>query len=82
MEADRLGPDILKEEIEKAMQLLKNGKLERVDGIPVETMKDMGQQSMNAFIKLCSNIHKTRVWPKDWRKLILVRKEKRPQTAR
>ena len=64
------------------MQQLKNGKLERVDSVPVETMKAMGPQSMNAFVKLCSNIYKTRVWPEGWRKLILVRKEKRPQTAR
>ena len=34
MEADRLGPDILKEDIEKAMQQLKNGKLEGICGIP------------------------------------------------
>ena len=34
MEADRLGPDILYGEIEKAMQQLKNGKLEGLYGIP------------------------------------------------
>ena len=34
MEADRLGPDILKEEIKKAMKQLKNGKLEELYGIP------------------------------------------------
>ena len=34
VEADRLGPDILKEGIEKAMQQLKNEKLEGLYGIP------------------------------------------------
>ena len=34
MEADRLGLDILKEGVEKAMQQLKNGKLEGIYGIP------------------------------------------------
>ena len=82
VEADRLGPDILKEESEKAMQQLKNGKSEGVDGIPVELVKAMSPESMNAFLKLFSNMYKTRVWPKDWLKSILVRIEKRPQTAR
>ena len=82
MEAGRLGPDILKEESEKAMQQLKNGKSQGVDVIPVEMIKAMGLESMNAFVKLFSNIYKTRVWPEDWLKSILVRTEKRPQTAR
>ena len=38
MEADRLGPDILKEEIEKATQQLKNGKLEGLYGtVPLKS---------------------------------------------
>ena len=60
MEAGRLGPDILKEENEKAMQQLKNGKSQGVDVIPVEMIKAMGLERMNAFVKLFSNIYKTR----------------------
>ena len=60
MEAGRLGPDILKEESEKAMQQLKNGKSQGVDVIPVEMIKAMGPENMNAFVKLFSNIYKTR----------------------
>ena len=82
VEAGRLGLDILMEESEKAMQQLKNGNSQGGDGIPVEMVKAMGPESMNAFVKLFSNIYKTRVWCKDWLKSILVRIEKRPQTAR
>ena len=81
VEAGRLGPDILKEESKKAMQL-KNGKSQGVDVIPVEMIKAMGPESMNAFVKLFSNIYKIRFWPEDWLKSILVRMEKRPQTER
>ena len=82
VEADRLSPDILKDEIKKAMQQVKNGKSEGVDGKPAATIKAMGAESMNAFVKFFSNIYKTRVWPEDWWKSILIRTEKRPQTAR
>ena len=82
VEAGRLGPDILKEESAKAMQQLKKRKSQGGDGIPVEIVKAMGPESMNAFVKLFSNIYKTRVWPEDRLKLILERIEKRPQTAR
>ena len=66
VEACRLGPDILKEESKKAMQQLKNGKSQGVDGIPVEMIKAMGPESMTAFEKLFSNIYKTGDWPADW----------------
>ena len=64
------------------MQQLKNGKSERVDGKPAPTIKAMGPESITAFVKLFSKIYKTRVWPEDWWKSVLVRTEKRPQTAR
>ena len=65
------------------MQQLKNGKSQGVDGfIPVEMIKAMGPESMNAFKKLFSNIYKTGVWHEDWLKSILVRTEKRTQTKR
>ena len=53
VEAGRLGPDILKEESEKAIQQLKNRKSQGVDGVlPTEMIKAMGPESMNAFEKL------------------------------
>ena len=42
------------------MQQLKNGKSQGVDVIPVEMIKAMGPENMNAFVKLFSNIYKTR----------------------
>ena len=49
-EADRTGPYLLKEEIEKAIQQLKNGKSEGIDGIPAEMIKAMSPKSVNALI--------------------------------
>ena len=39
-------------------------------------IKAIGPESMNIFVKLCGNIYRTRVWPDDWPKSILLRIEK------
>ena len=57
VDMDRLGPEILKEEIIKAIDHLTDGKLEGADGIPAEMWKTIGTVEVDTFVELCSNIY-------------------------
>ena len=43
-EIDMVGPHLLQEEIIKALESMKHGKAEGIDGIPVEMIKALGER--------------------------------------
>lgn len=50
VDINSLGPDVLKEEIIKAIHQLSNGKLEGVEGIPAEMWKEIGSKEFKVEI--------------------------------
>jgi hypothetical protein len=67
-----LEPDILLEEIDKAMFSLSNGKSAGPDGIPIELIKAAGEEGVRVMTKLCNKIWKTGLWPEEWKKSVFI----------
>jgi hypothetical protein len=53
---DDKGPDLIIEEIELAINDLKNGKSEGIDEIPAELLKVLGEKGKRELFKLCQDI--------------------------
>ena len=66
IDIESIGPDMLREEVIKAMQQLADGKSKGSDGIPAEMWKAVGSVGLDAFVELCNTIYTTVVWPHDW----------------
>ena len=63
---------IMKEEIVKAIQDLKNNKSTGSDGIPAELIKEGGEQLINLFHQLCQKVWNEEKIPAEWTKSILI----------
>ena len=63
---------ILRDEIEKAIKQLKDGKAAGVDNIPGELLKHGGEKVINAMTLICNAIWKTRKWPHQWTESIII----------
>ncbi|XP_030764077.1 uncharacterized protein LOC115888472, partial [Sitophilus oryzae] len=60
------GPDILKEELVKALAETKNGKAVGPDDSNVEILKLLDEENMNLLLKLFNRIYNTGEIPKLW----------------
>ncbi|XP_047986787.1 uncharacterized protein LOC125226743 [Leguminivora glycinivorella] len=75
-------PDILKEEVEAAIQHLKSGKAIGNDKIPIEIVKCSGEYGVELFHKVCNNIWQAGVWPQEWTHSIFVPLHKKGSTKK
>ena len=66
------GPQILKSEIEYALQNMKDGKTSGEDNIFVEYLKYMGENGQETLYKLFNQIYDTGIIPEDWLKSTFI----------
>ena len=67
-----LEPDILLSEVKAAIKHLKDKKAAGRDGIPIETIKALGEYGTRIFHTICNKIWQTGVWPTEWTHTILT----------
>jgi hypothetical protein len=77
IQEDYKGPEILKSEIEKAIDEMKNNKAEGVDGIPAELWKELGDKAKAEMNELCKDMYETGKLPKDFTRTILIPLQKK-----
>ena len=65
-------PNILRDEVRKAIKLLSNGKAAGCDGIPIELLKAAEEEGMELVTNLCNKIWHTGKWPDDWKKSVFI----------
>ena len=59
------GQNILTEEVEYAIHLMKNGKAIGPDDLPIEELKTLDEQNIKAITDLCNIIYNTGYKPTD-----------------
>ena len=64
--------DILREEVVAAVRNLKKGKSAGVDNIPGELVQAGGEEMIDILHKICNQIWKTGVWPKEWTQSLII----------
>jgi len=74
---DERGPDLLKEEIENAINNMKDNKAAGVDGIPAEFLKALGDKGTNELVSMCQDMYETGKWPTDFTRLVFIPIEKK-----
>ncbi|CAF4593499.1 unnamed protein product, partial [Didymodactylos carnosus] len=74
---DEKGPALLEAEILQALEELKNGKAEGVDGISAELLKALGERGKKELVLLCQQIYESGIWPQDYTMAAMVALEKK-----
>ena len=69
---DNESEDILREEVEAAVKMLKKGKSAGVDNIPGELVQAGGEDMISILHRICNKIWKTGEWPKDWTQSLVI----------
>ena len=64
--------NVLREEVQKAVDRLKNNKSPGVDGIQAELVKAGGESTVDAIHRLCNMVWEQERWPMEWTSSILV----------
>ncbi len=64
--------NVLREEVQKAVDRLKNNKSPGVDGIQAELMKAGGESTVDAIHRLCNMVWDQERWPTEWTSSVLV----------
>ena len=62
---------ILREEVEAAVKLLKEGESAGVDNLPAELLHQGGEAIVNALLIICKNIWRTWDWPTPWNQFLV-----------
>ena len=70
--ADVETPDVTREEVEKAMKKLKNGKAAGNDNISAELLKNGGEAMVDWVTELVQEVWRTRKVPQEWKDATLV----------
>ena len=65
-------PELTREEVEKAVKKLRNGKAAGSDHIVAELLKNGGEAMINWLWELLKEVWKTKQVPKEWKKAILI----------
>ena len=65
-------PDILEHEVKWALGSTAVNKVSECDGIPVELLKTLKDDAIEVLHSICQQIWKTRQWPQDWKRPILI----------
>ena len=63
---------ILESEVRNAILTLKNGKSPCPDNIPGELLKHGGESLIKIFTTICQEIWKTKKWPDQWTKSLII----------
>jgi len=69
---DMVGPQILYEEIVKALKAMKLGKTEGVDGTAVKMIECLGEKTTVELVQICQQIYTSGEWPVDFMQSVLV----------
>ena len=67
-----LEPDILKCKVKWALGSITTKKASGSDGIPVELFQILKDDAGNVLHSICQQIWKTRQWPQDWKRSVLI----------
>lgn len=81
VEDDRKGPELLRSEIEAAIRDMKKNKAEGIDEIPAEFWKVLGEKGMNELIGLSRDMYEQGIWPKDFKKAVMIPLKKKPNAV-
>ena len=73
-------PDVLECEVKQALGSTAVSKASGCDGIPVELFKTLKDNAIKVLYTICQQIWKTKQWPKDWKKSILISIPKKGRT--
>ena len=65
-------PAILECEVRSALQSLANGKTAGCDNIPIELIKEGGEEAVKVITRLCNMIWQEKAWPQDWKRSIFI----------
>ena len=63
---------ILREEVEIAVALLKKGKSAGVDNIPAELVQAGGETMIDVLTEICNRIWRTGEWPTPWTQSLII----------
>src|SRR5215475_3063302 len=74
---EELGPDLLTEEITKAIKDMKENKAVGVDDIPSEFLKALGEKGTKEIVRLCKCMYETGKWPTDFTRLVFIPLQKK-----
>ena len=67
-----LQPDILECEVKWVLGSITTNKATGGDGIPVELIKILKDDSMKVLHSICQQIWKTQQWPQDWKRSVFI----------
>ena len=81
LEDYELEPDILVEEVEAAIDKLREGKAVGLDRISAEVLKALDERGIKFVHMLCQQIWKTGIWPEDWSTSVLQPLHKKGPTT-
>ena len=60
-------PDVLQSEVRSAIKDIAAGKTSGADGIPIELIKELGENAIPILTDLCNKIWRQNSWPEDWK---------------
>ena len=67
-----LEPDILECEVKWALESIATNKASGGDGIPVELLKILEDNTVTVLHSICQQIQKTQQWPQDWKRSVFI----------
>ena len=65
-------PHVMESEVRAALYDLQDRKAPDGDDIPVELIKDAGDEVITIITRLCRRIWETNQWPEDWRNSVFL----------
>lgn len=74
---DEIGAGLLKEEVIRAINDMRENKAVGVDDIPAEFLKRLGSKGTQELVNLCESMYETGKWPSDFTRLVFVPLEKK-----
>ena len=67
-----LGPDILECDVKWALGSITMNKASGGDGIPVELLQILKDDTVKVLHSICQQIWKTQQWPRDWKRSVFI----------
>ena len=65
-------PTVIRCEMEKALKDTAGRKAIGVDDLPIELLKEAGEEAIDVLTALCQKIWETKVWPQEWQRSIFL----------